>query len=172
MTVFEEFKRRGLIAQMTHEKEIEELLNGKGVTFYIGFDATADSLHAGHFLQLVVMSRLQKAGHIVYSGQLVELYWEGDVKGPSSFVEVDIKDLLIYEHKDFLVLNKPAGVPSQATLTSSKDTILHVLNKKNTQKYPLNSFDICLSLDDGKDNDVSPSVTIRFYANRGNNFIS
>lgn len=39
-------------------------------------------------------------------------------------------------------------------------------------KYPLNSFDICMSLDDGKDNDVSPSVTIRFYANRGNNFIS
>lgn len=63
MTVFEEFKRRGLIAQMTHEKEIEELLNGKSVTFYIGFDATADSLHVGHFLQLVVMSRLQKAGH-------------------------------------------------------------------------------------------------------------
>ena len=64
MTVFEELKRRGLIAQMTHEKEIEELLNGKGVPFYIGFDATADSLHVGHFLQLVVMSHMQKAGHI------------------------------------------------------------------------------------------------------------
>ena len=64
MTVFEELKRRGLIAQMTHENEIEELLNGKGVPFYIGFDATADSLHVGHFLQLVVMSHMQKAGHI------------------------------------------------------------------------------------------------------------
>ncbi len=64
MTIFQELKRRGLIAQMTNEEKIEELLNGKGVPFYIGFDATADSLHVGHFLQLVVMKRLQIAGHI------------------------------------------------------------------------------------------------------------
>lgn len=63
MTVFQELKRRGLIAQATHEEKIEELLNNEKVTFYIGFDATADSLHVGHFLQLVVMSHLQKAGH-------------------------------------------------------------------------------------------------------------
>lgn len=63
MTVFEELKRRGLIAQATHEDKIEELLNNEKVTFYIGFDATADSLHVGHFLQLVVMSHMQKAGH-------------------------------------------------------------------------------------------------------------
>lgn len=63
MTLFEELKRRGLIAQMTHEKEIEELLNNEKVSFYIGFDATADSLHVGHFLQLVVMKRMQLAGH-------------------------------------------------------------------------------------------------------------
>lgn len=63
MTVFQELKRRGLIAQATHEDKIEELFNKETVTFYIGFDATADSLHVGHFLQLVVMSHLQKAGH-------------------------------------------------------------------------------------------------------------
>ena len=63
MTVFEELKRRGLIAQMTHEEKIKELLENEKVTFYIGFDATADSLHVGHFLQLVVMKRLQMAGH-------------------------------------------------------------------------------------------------------------
>ena len=63
MTVFEELTRRGLIAQMTHQEKIEELLNGEKVTFYIGFDATADSLHVGHFLQMVVMKRLQQAGH-------------------------------------------------------------------------------------------------------------
>ena len=63
MTVFEELTRRGLIAQMTHPEKIEELLNGEKVTFYIGFDATADSLHVGHFLQMVVMKRLQQAGH-------------------------------------------------------------------------------------------------------------
>ena len=65
MTIFEELKRRGLIAQMTNEEKIRELLDTtKGVKFYIGFDATADSLHVGHFLQLVVMKRLQMAGHI------------------------------------------------------------------------------------------------------------
>ncbi len=63
MTLFEELKRRGLIAQMTHEKEIEELLNNEKASFYIGFDATADSLHIGHFLQLVVMKHMQNAGH-------------------------------------------------------------------------------------------------------------
>ena len=63
MTVFEELTRRGLIAQMTHPEKIEELFNNEKVTFYIGFDATADSLHVGHFLQLVVMGHLQRAGH-------------------------------------------------------------------------------------------------------------
>lgn len=65
MTIFEELKRRGLVAQTTNEEKIRELLDTqKGVKFYIGFDATADSLHVGHFLQLVVMKRLQMAGHI------------------------------------------------------------------------------------------------------------
>lgn len=63
MTLFQELKRRGLIAQATHEDKIEELLNNEKVTFYIGFDATADSLHVGHFLQMVVMSHMQKHGH-------------------------------------------------------------------------------------------------------------
>lgn len=63
MTVFQELKRRGLIAQATHEDEIEKLLDNEKVTFYIGFDATADSLHVGHFLQMVIMKHMQKAGH-------------------------------------------------------------------------------------------------------------
>ena len=63
MTVFEELKRRGLIAQMTDEKEIEELVNAGKATFYIGFDPTADSLHVGHFMALCLMKRLQMAGN-------------------------------------------------------------------------------------------------------------
>ena len=63
MNVFEELKERGLIAQMTHEEEIKRLLDTEKVTFYIGFDPTADSLHIGHFLQLVVMAHMQRAGH-------------------------------------------------------------------------------------------------------------
>lgn len=63
MTIFEELKRRGLIAQMTHPEKIQALLDGPPCTFYIGFDATADSLHVGHFLQLIVMRHLQRVGH-------------------------------------------------------------------------------------------------------------
>lgn len=63
MTVFEELKRRGLLAQLTDEKEIEELINAGKATFYIGFDPTADSLHVGHFMALCLMKRLQMAGN-------------------------------------------------------------------------------------------------------------
>ncbi len=61
--VFDILKERGLIAQTTHEEEIRELLGKEKVTFYIGFDPTADSLHVGHFLQMVVMKHMQDAGH-------------------------------------------------------------------------------------------------------------
>ena len=64
MTVFEDLSRRGLIAQASHPEKIKEILEGPPCTFYIGFDATADSLHVGHLLQLIVMRRMQKAGHI------------------------------------------------------------------------------------------------------------
>lgn len=62
-SVFDTLKERGLIAQMTHEEEIKKLLDEEKVTFYIGFDPTADSLHVGHFLQLMVMAHMQRAGH-------------------------------------------------------------------------------------------------------------
>lgn len=63
MTLFEELRERGLIAQMTNEEKIQDLLDNQKVTFYVGFDPTADSLHIGHYLQLVIMSRMQRAGH-------------------------------------------------------------------------------------------------------------
>lgn len=61
--VYDVLKARGLIAQATHEEEIRELLGKEKVTFYIGFDPTADSLHVGHFLQMIVMAHMQRAGH-------------------------------------------------------------------------------------------------------------
>lgn len=61
--VFDVLQERGFIAQITHEAEVKKLLNDKKVTFYIGFDPTADSLHVGHFLQLMVMAHMQQAGH-------------------------------------------------------------------------------------------------------------
>ena len=63
MTVFEELKARGLLAQLTDEEEIKELVTNGKATFYIGFDPTADSLHVGHFMALCLMKRLQMAGN-------------------------------------------------------------------------------------------------------------
>lgn len=63
MGVFEELKARGLIAQMTDEEKIRDLLDNHKTTFYIGFDPTADSLHVGHFVQIMVMAHMQRAGH-------------------------------------------------------------------------------------------------------------
>ncbi|WP_295616548.1 tyrosine--tRNA ligase [uncultured Intestinimonas sp.] len=63
MTIYDELKARGLIAQVTDEDEIKELINNGKATFYIGFDPTADSLHVGHFMALMLMRRLQRAGN-------------------------------------------------------------------------------------------------------------
>ena len=63
MTLYEELQARGLIAQVTDEDEIKELINQGKATFYIGFDPTADSLHVGHFMALCLMKRLQMAGN-------------------------------------------------------------------------------------------------------------
>lgn len=63
MTVYDELVARGLIAQVTDEEEIRELINNGKATFYIGFDPTADSLHVGHFMALCLMKRLQMAGN-------------------------------------------------------------------------------------------------------------
>ena len=63
MTLYDELVARGLIAQVTDEKEIKDLINNGKATFYIGFDPTADSLHVGHFMALCLMKRLQMAGN-------------------------------------------------------------------------------------------------------------
>ena len=61
--VFDLFRERGLIAQVTDEEAVRDLLGREKITFYTGFDATADSLHVGHFMQLIVMRHMQQAGH-------------------------------------------------------------------------------------------------------------
>ena len=63
MKIYDELTARGLIAQVTDEKEIRELIDNGKATFYIGFDPTADSLHVGHFMALCLMKRLQEAGN-------------------------------------------------------------------------------------------------------------
>jgi tyrosyl-tRNA synthetase len=63
MSVLDVLKERGFVQQLTHEKEIADLLAKEKITFYIGFDPTADSLHVGHFLGMMVMAHMQQAGH-------------------------------------------------------------------------------------------------------------
>ena len=63
MGIFEELQARGLLAQLTDEEGIRDLINNGKATFYIGFDPTADSLHVGHFMALCLMKRLQMAGN-------------------------------------------------------------------------------------------------------------
>lgn len=63
MNVFDILEERGFVEQITHEEEVKDLLKNERVTFYIGFDPTADSLHVGHFIQVMVMKHMQNAGH-------------------------------------------------------------------------------------------------------------
>ena len=63
MSVFDVLQERGFIAQVSHEDEIREMLEKEKITFYIGFDPTADSLHVGHFIALMAMAHMQRAGH-------------------------------------------------------------------------------------------------------------
>ena len=63
MGIYEELVARGLIAQVTNEEEIREMVNNGKAVFYIGFDPTADSLHVGHFLQMKIMAHMQQHGH-------------------------------------------------------------------------------------------------------------
>ncbi|MDL2325275.1 tyrosine--tRNA ligase [Ruminococcaceae bacterium OttesenSCG-928-A16] len=93
--VFDTLEERGLVAQATDAEAIRKLLGSEPITFYIGFDATADSLHVGHFLQLVVMRHLQKAGHkpIALLGGATTLI--GDPSGKS-----DMRKMLTREDID------------------------------------------------------------------------
>ena len=77
MGIYEELQARGLIAQVTDEEEIRELVNSGKATFYIGFDPTADSLHVGHFMALCLMKRLQDAGNkpIALIGGGYRVHW-------------------------------------------------------------------------------------------------
>lgn len=101
MTLFEELKARGLVAQMTDEAEIKRLLNDEKITFYTGYDPTADSLHIGHFLQLVVMSHMQRAGHrpiVVLGGGTAMV---GDPTGRTDMRKMMTKETIAHNADSF-----------------------------------------------------------------------
>lgn len=96
MNVFEELKARGLIAQMTDPEKVEELLTKDKIKFYIGFDPTADSLHVGHFVQVMVMAHMQRAGHTpiaLFGGGTGMI---GDPSGKSDMRKMMTKETIDY----------------------------------------------------------------------------
>ncbi len=102
MGVYDELKARGLIAQTTHEDKIRDLLNNEKVTFYIGFDPTADSLHVGHLLQMIIMSHMQKAGHTpiaVIGGGTAMV---GDPSGRSDMRSMMTKETIAHNGRCFV----------------------------------------------------------------------
>jgi tyrosyl-tRNA synthetase len=94
MSVFQEFKDRGLLAQSTNEEAIQKLLDTEKVTFYIGFDPTADSLHVGHFMQMKIMAHMQQAGHrpiAIFGGGTAMI---GDPSGKSDMRKMITKETI------------------------------------------------------------------------------
>ncbi|OQB14075.1 MAG: Tyrosine--tRNA ligase [Firmicutes bacterium ADurb.Bin193] len=101
MSVFKELQERGLIAQMTHPEEIQKLLENEKVTFYIGFDPTADSLHVGHFLQMVVMAHMQRAGHLPIALMGGGTAMVGDPSGRSDMRSMMSEEAIAYNVSRF-----------------------------------------------------------------------
>lgn len=99
--VFDVLKERGFIQQSTHEEEIRELLEKEKITFYIGFDPTADSLHVGHFMQIIIMMYMQKYGHkpIVLIGGGTGMI--GDPSGRTDMRKFMTKETVVENCKKF-----------------------------------------------------------------------
>jgi tyrosyl-tRNA synthetase len=94
--VYDTLLERGYIEQITHEEEVKELLAKESVTFYIGFDPTADSLHLGHFIQIMVMMHMQHAGH-----KPIALIGGGTAKVGDPSGKTDMRKMLTPEDIDF-----------------------------------------------------------------------
>ncbi len=126
--VFNTLKDRGYIAQLTHEDSIRSLLENEKVTFYIGFDPTADSLHVGHFLQLMVMAHMQKAGHrpIAIIGGATAMV--GDPTG-----KTDMRKMLTYDE----ICNNAQAF---------KEQMSSIIDFKNGRALMLNNSDWLLEL--------------------------
>ena len=101
MGVYTELERRGLIAQVTHPEKVKDMLENEKISFYIGFDPTADSLHVGHFLQMVIMAHMQKAGHrpIALMGGGTAMV--GDPSGRTDMRQMLTKETINYNVNQF-----------------------------------------------------------------------
>lgn len=123
MGIFSELMSRGLFAQLTDSAEVENLLDSQKIKFYVGFDPTADSLHIGHFVQIIVISHLQKTGHvpIILFGGGTGLI--GDPSGKSDMRKMLSKDQIQHNIDNFKaqVANLIDLSPNKAILVNNAD---------------------------------------------------
>lgn len=101
MGLYQEFLDRGLIAQSTNEEEVAKMLDGEPITFYIGFDPTADSLHVGHFMQMKIMAHMQQAGHrpiAIFGGGTAMI---GDPSGKTDMRKMMTKETIAHNIERF-----------------------------------------------------------------------
>ncbi len=94
MNLLQEFKERGMLAQITNEEAVKELFEKEKISFYIGFDPTADSLHVGHFIQMKIMAHMQKAGHrpvVIFGGGTAMI---GDPSGKNDMRKMMTKETI------------------------------------------------------------------------------
>lgn len=99
--VYDVLKERGFIQQVNHEEELRELLGKECITFYIGFDPTADSLHVGHFLQIITMAHMQKAGHRPIALLGAGTAMVGDPSGKSDMRKMLTLDMIEHNAENF-----------------------------------------------------------------------
>ncbi|MDD2534223.1 MAG: tyrosine--tRNA ligase, partial [Eubacteriales bacterium] len=127
-SVFDTLKERGYLAQVTHEAEVRDLLEKPGATFYIGFDPTADSLHVGHFVQMMVMAHMQRAGHrpIALIGGGTTMI--GDPSGRTDLRQIMTAEMIAQNGEKFktqlnLLIDFSEG---QAIMVNNADWLLHL----------------------------------------------
>ena len=127
MGVYEDLKERGLIAQVTNEEAVRHLLDDEKITFYVGFDPTADSLHVGHFIPIIAASHLQKAGHrpIILCGGGTAMI--GDPSGKS-----DLRKVLTVEDIDNNVAKIRKQMERFLDFDESKENCAVIVNNANS----------------------------------------
>ena len=130
MGIYEELQARGLIAQVTDEPTIRDMVNNGKATFYIGFDCTADSLHVGHFMALCLMKRLQMAGN-----KPIALIGDGTTRIGDPSGRTDMRKMLTPEETVELIGHAVGGVCPFAVKPGVK-TCLDVSLQRFTTVFP------------------------------------
>ena len=116
MGLYKEFLDRGMIAQVTNAEEVERLLDNEKVTFYIGLDPTADSLHVGHFLQMKIMAHMQQHGHhpiAIFGGGTGSPYFSTDTAAALRAAEIEADAILMAKNIDVTTPATPENETSQ-----------------------------------------------------------